>query len=180
MAQLQTQAMNYLMANEYRLSDEDRTQLISAPDEVLPKLAARMHVGIATQLASQVAQAIPQMIQQHLETHVRAQKAEMEFFSRFPKLNRDEWKPTIAESLQMVRQMKPQATREEIMREGAALAAFRIQSQYGNRGVPRPPQPPLQHQPFTPMPAGGGFAPPANPSDANPWAQLAQEDWSGF
>lgn len=181
MAMLQKQAMDYLMGNEYKLSDEERTQLISAPDEVMPRLAARMHVGIATQLAQQVAQAIPAMIQQHMETHVKAQRAEMEFFSRYPKLNRDEWKPTIAESLQMVRQMKPQASREEIITEGAALAAFRIQSKMGNRHQPQPPQ--LSRgptQPYVPVSTGGGMTPPTNPQAQNPWAQLAMEDWDPF
>jgi len=177
MGALQKQAIDFLMANEYKLNDEDRTQLISAPDEVLPKLAARMHVGIATQLAQQVAQAIPAMIQQHMETHMKAQRAELEFFGRFPKLNRPEWKPVIAESLQMVRQMNPQATREQIINEGAALAAFRINSKYSQSHVPQPPQQPrAPSQPYVPFAPGGGVTPPTNPNQtANPWADLASD-----
>lgn len=178
-AALQRQAMDYLMANDYRLNDEDRTQLISEPDVVLPKLAARMHVGIATQLAQQVAAALPVMIQQHMETHDRARRAEMEFFGRFPKLNRPEWKPVIAESLQMVKQMNPQATREEIISKGAALAAFQIQSRYGNRNVPQVPQPPRSSQsPYVPAAPGGGAPPPTNPAHgANVWDDLARGDF---
>jgi hypothetical protein len=180
LAQMQSRAIDYLMANEYRLSDEDRTQLISAPDEVLPRLAARMHVGIATQLAQQVAAAVPAMIQQHMETHIKAQRAEMEFFGRYPKLNREEWKPTIAESLQMVKQMNPNATRQQIIDEGAALAAFRINSKFGNRYTPQPPQPPRSaNQPYVPVAAGGGVTPPTNPNQPNVWADLAADpDWN--
>lgn len=176
-ATLQKQAIDYLMANEYKFSDEERTQLISAPDEVLPRLAARMHVGIATQLAQQVAQAVPAMIQQHMESHIKAQRAEMEFFSRYPKLNREEWKPTIVESLQMVKQMNPQASREQIISEGAALAAFRINSKFGNRYSPQPPQQPRgSAQPYVPVAPGGGMAPPTNPhAQSNPWADLATD-----
>lgn len=180
MGQLQRQAIDYLMANEYKLNDDDRTQLISAPDEVLPKLAARMHVGIATQLAQQVAQAIPAMIQQHMDTHMKAQRAEMEFFGRFPRLNRPEWKPVIAESLQMVKQMNPNATREQVITEGAALAAFRINSKYGQNHTPQPPQQPRSaSQPYVPFAPGGGAGPPTNPNQqSNPWADLAGQDWN--
>jgi len=178
-AALQQQAIDFLMANEYKLSDEDRTRLISAPDEVLPRLAARMHVGIAQQLASQVAQAVPMMIQQHLESHVKAMQAETEFFSKFPKLNKAEWKPVIAESLQMIKQMKPQATREQLMAEGAALAAFRIQSQYGNRYQPPPQQQMQPVQPYVPVAPGGGMSPPINPNQApNIWTELGSQDWN--
>lgn len=176
---LQKQAIDYLMANEYKLSDDDRTQLISAPDEVLPRLAARMHVGIASQLAQQVAQAIPAMIQQHMDTHMKAQRAEMEFFSQYPKLNRPEWKPIIAESLRMVKQMNPQATRDQVVREGAALAAFRVSSTYGKNFTPQPPQPPRgPQQPYVPVAPGGGVSPPNNVNQSNPWADLAGEDWN--
>lgn len=174
---LQRQAIDYLMANEYKLNDEDRTQLISAPDEVLPKLAARMHVGIATQLAQQVAQAIPAMIQQHMDSHIKAQRAEMEFFGRYPKLNRAEWKPIIAESLQMVKQMNPNANRDQIINEGAALAAFRINSKYSQSHSPQPPQPPrASSPPYVPFAPGGGVTPPTNPNQqANIWSDLASD-----
>lgn len=177
MAVAQKQAIDYLMANEYKLNDEDRNRLISAPDEVLPQLAARMHVGIATQLAQQVAMAIPAMIQQHLDSHTKAQRAEMEFFSRYPKLNRPEWKPIIAESLQMVKQMSPQASRDEVIAKGAALAAFQINSRYGNNHQPQPPQPPRGPvQPYVPVAPGGGFSPPTNPNQqSNIWADLASD-----
>lgn len=177
---LQKQAIDYLMANEYKLNDEDRTQLISAPDEVLPRLAARMHVGIATQLAQQVAQAVPAMIQQHMESHMKAQRAELEFFARYPKLNRQEWKPIIAESLQMVKQMNPQATRDQVISEGAALAAFRISSKFSPQHTPQPPQPPrAPAPPYVPVAPGGGVAPPTNPSQQpNVWADLASQDWN--
>jgi hypothetical protein len=182
MGALQKQAIDYLMANEYRLTDEDRTRLISAPDEVLPQMAARMHVGIATQLAQQVAQAIPAMIQQHMDTHMKAQRAEMEFFGRYPKLNRPEFKPIIAESLYMVKNMNPQASREEIISKGAALAAFQIQSRFSNRQQPSAPQPPVRGsaQPYVPVAGGGGAVPPTNPAaSANPWADLAADpDWN--
>lgn len=177
MATVQKQAIDYLMANEYRLSDEDRNRLISAPDEVLPQLAARMHVGIATQLATQVAQAIPAMIQQHMDSHMKAQRAELEFFAKYPKLNRQEWKPIIAESLQMVKQMNPQAGRDEVIAKGAALAAFQINSRFGNSHQPQPPQPPRGPvQPYVPVAPGGGYSPPTNPNQQpNIWSDLASD-----
>jgi len=178
---LQKQAIDYLMANDYKLNDDDRTQLISAPDEVLPRLAARMHVGIASQLAQQVAQAIPSMIQQHMDTHMKAQRAEMEFFGRYPKLNRAEWKPVIAESLQMVKAMNPNATREQVISEGAALAAFRINSKYGQNHTPPPPQQQRSvAPPYVPFAPGGGISPPTNPNQSgNPFADLAADpDWN--
>lgn len=178
MAAVQKQAIDYLMANEYKLTDEDRTRLISAPDEVLPQMAARMHVGIATQLAQHVAQAIPMMIQQQLDSHMKAQRAEMEFFASYPKLNRPEFKPIIAESLQMVRQMNPKARREEIIAKGAALAAFQIQSRYSGQARPTAPQPPARGPaaPYVPIASGGGAAPPTNPNQQpNIWADLASD-----
>lgn len=177
---IQSDAINYLMANDYRLDDEDRSKLISEPDVVLPKLAARMHVSIATQIARQVAQAVPVMIESVVNSRVAAREAEMEFYSKYPSLNRPEYRSIVQESIRQVRTFKPQANREEIMRDGAAWAAFQIRSRSApmNPQVPQAPVAPPRGPtaPFVPALPGGGAVPPTAPqAQMNPWAELAMD-----
>lgn len=91
----------------------------------------------------------------------------------------------------MIRQVNPQASREEVMRDGAALAAVRLRTRLGNvqepAQMPALPQMPLApapaqvqpQAPFTPAQSGGASEPvvPTDPNQ-NIFADLALDpDW---
>lgn len=187
-AQLEANAISHLMETEYALSDEDKNALISEPDTVIPKLAARMHVRMQVQMAQQLSQVLPQMISQQINQASKVQRLESQFFSEYPALNKPEFRQTVAESLAMVRQFNPNAKREDVMRDGAALAAVRLKTQLDPAQQPSPRQPlPLQgpaqvtrQQPFTPAQSGGGTEPvvPNQQSSQNIFETLAfDDDW---
>lgn len=170
--ELQRQAIAALMP-KYNLSPEDDRAMISEPGRVIPKLAAQLHLSIARDIAMVMAQQLPMMIGQHARAAINANRAEMEFFSRYPSLNQEAFKPIVAQSLAAMRSvLGPQATREDVMRQGAAMAALRIRSQFQ-----RPTQAQAPTQPF--VPANGGAPAPVNPSPSGGldiWSQLAEGD----
>ena len=194
-AELEKNAIDQLMNTEYALSEEEKNALISEPDTVLPRLAARMHVRMQVQTAQQIAQILPAMISQQIEQATKVQSLENSFFGQYPELNKPEYRQTVAESLAMIRQVNPQASREDVMRDGAALAAVRLKTRLGQAQqqapLPKlPPQMPMggpahvpaqQPQgPFTPAQSGGGTEPvvPTDPNQNSIFATLANDpDW---
>ena len=194
---LQEQAIEQLTTSTYALSDEDKNALIAEPDKVLPGLAARMHVTMQVQLAQQIAQILPGIIQGQLQQATKVQGLESSFFGQYPELNKPQFRQTVQESLAMIRQVNPQASREEVMRDGAALAAVRLRTKLG--GVQEPAQMPALPQnmplaqppavqpvvaqpqhPFTPAHSGGASEPvvPTDPNSENIFSQLAMDpDW---
>lgn len=173
MAALQKQAIDHLMANEYKMDDALSRRVISEPEAVLPEIAARVHVNVVRDMGQRFAQMIPQMIDQAVSQRMAAQSAELEFYGKYPALNRPEFRGTVVESLTMIRNMMPNASREELMREGATLAAHRIRSSY--RGRAPAPQPRAAVTPYQPVPPGGGAPVPTRPQEGSLWAQLADD-----
>ena len=188
-AELEAKAIEQLTTTEYALSDEDKNALIAEPDKVLPGLAARMHVRMQVQLAQQIAQILPGIIQGQLQQATRTQGLENSFFGQYPELNKPHFRQTVQESLAMIRQVNPQATREEVMRDGAALAAVRLRTRLGNAQEPAQmpalpqnmplaqPIPTQPQAPFTPAQSGGASEPvvPTDPNEGNIFADLAMD-----
>jgi len=193
-AELEAKAIEQLTTTTYALSDADKNALIAEPDKVLPGLAARMHVTMQVQLAQQIAQILPGIIQGQLQQATKVQGLENSFFGQYPELNKPQFRQTVQESLAMIRQVNPQASREEVMRDGAALAAVRLRTRLGAvqepAQMPALPQnmplasptvqpAPTQPGPFTPAQSGGASEPvvPTDPNQ-NIFAQLADDpDW---
>lgn len=195
---LEKQAIERLTTTEYALTEEDKVALISEPDKVLPGLAARMHVRMQVQLANQIAQILPGIIQSQLQQATKVQGLETSFFGQYPELNKPEFRQTTLESLAMIRQVNPQATREEVMRDGAALAAVRLRTRLGAvqepvqipalpqmplappAEIPAQPVPAQPQVPFTPAQSGGASEPvvPTDPNQDNIFTLLANDpDW---
>ena len=188
-AELQAKAIEQLTTSTYALSDEDKNALIAEPDKVLPGLAARMHVTMQVQLAQQIAQILPGIIQGQLQQATKVQGLENSFFGSYPELNKPQFRQTVQESLAMIRQVNPQATRDEVMRDGAALAAVRLRTKLGGAQEPAQmpalpqtmplasPAPTQQPAPFTPAQSGGGSEPvvPTDPNEGNIFADLAMD-----
>jgi hypothetical protein len=196
-AELEAKAIEQLTTTTYALTDEDKNALIAEPDKVLPGLAARMHVTMQVQLAQQIAQILPGIIQGQLQQATKVQGLESSFFGQYPELNKPQFRQTVQESLAMIRQVNPQASREEVMRDGAALAAVRLRTKLGGvqepaqlpalpQNMPLAPPPAVQpvvaqsQIPFTPAQSGGASEPvvPTDPNQGNIFEQLANDpDW---
>ncbi|KKM79112.1 hypothetical protein LCGC14_1353200 [marine sediment metagenome] len=196
-AELEAKAIEQLTTTEYALTPEDKVALIAEPDTVIPRLAARMHVRMQVQLAQQIAQILPGIVQAQLTQANKVSRLETAFFGQYPELDKPQFHQTVQESLAMIRQVNPQATREEVMRDGAALAAVRLRTRLGavqeQAQLPALPQMPLApsavpalipapvqpQAPFTPAQSGGASEPvvPTDPNQ-NIFADLAMDpDW---
>jgi hypothetical protein len=147
--------------------------MIAEPDVAMPELAARVHVNIVRELGQYMHSVLPQLVEQHAAKQMASQAAEMEFFGRYPRLNRPEFKPIIAESLRMVKTFRPDASREEIMREGATLAAHRIRSAPQFQAQ-QPPPARVAPPPFVPAQTRAG-APQPQGGVQNVWADLSND-----
>lgn len=193
-AELEKRAIDQLMTTEYALSEDEKTALISEPDTVIPKLAARMHVRMQVQTAQQLAQILPGMIQAQIQQASKVQSLERQFFDKYKELDKPEYRQTVAESLMLIRQVNPQADREAVMRDGAALAAVRLRTRLGGQQQPGSYQQPQSQMPLggpgtvtRPQPQGpftpahtGGSEPvvPTDPNQDNIFAILANDkDW---
>lgn len=176
MNDLETKAIAHLESTLYNLDDETRRKLVTEPDQVMPQLAARLHVQIVKNLATQLPQIVEQRVQQILHVRDTAARAEREFFGKFPQLNRPEFNKDVVQALTTIKTMKPNATREEIEREGAQLAAFNISQRMRKQRPAGQPAQQSRQQPYRPASTVGRGAPPANtPQNAqeNFWADFA-------
>lgn len=172
--QMQLQAIDYLRGNTYRFTDEQARQALTEPEVVLPELAARLHVNLIGEFAQQIHRVVPELVERGIQQRMASMEARNDFFRRYPKLNRPEWEGTIRESIQLAVQLNQgkNLTRDQLMAEGASLAAYRIRST-----LPRPSAAPNRPQPYVPA-QGSGSAPvvpqaPAQPTDI--WAQFASD-----
>jgi hypothetical protein len=170
--QLRAAALQQLETTMYNLDDETRRKLVTEPDQVLPKLAAQMHLQVMEQVTSAIPGIVNNLVSQQIEGRLKADRAERDFFNQYPALNKPEYKSIVVESLQMIKQMKPNATGQELAREGAQLAAFRIQQSRGagqqrQQGAPAPRAPapqPQRQKPYAPAMQAGRATPPQNMS----------------
>jgi len=164
MSNIEAQTIAHLARTEYALPEAEATRLVSEPEVVFPQLAARLHVRLAGQIGQAVQQILPGIIEGIVDAKLKAQGLENEFFRSYPQLSDPRFKGVVAQSLRMARQASPQAGREQIMSDGAALAAMKLRLQLTN-GAQQPvvvPQVPVQTQPLpVQMPAA---VPPFQPA----------------
>ena len=163
---MEAQTIAHLAATEYALPEAEATRLVSEPEVAFPQLAARLHVRLATQLGQAVQQILPGVIEQVVDGKMKAQQLENDFFRTYSQLADPRFRPVVANSLRMARQASPNASREQVMSDGAALAAMKLRLQLTN-GAQQPVAalpvivPPVQ-QPFQPA-VGGGVGLPMTP-----------------
>ena len=187
-------AVDHLAKTQYVLNDSDAELLISEPEKVMPRLAAQLHVNLAQQMGQMVANLLPQYVTPIIEQHSKAAQAESDFFGRYPGLQNPQFREVVTQSLQLSRQMNPQANRDQVMQMAATTAAQTLQMAGHNiAGATNGQQPPQQavapvapaqqqnlppYAPAAQQPAGNVLAP-SDPLADNPWAQLVADtaDW---
>lgn len=181
-ASFEEQTIANLAQTEYALPEEAATKMMTNPEEVFPLYAARLHVRLATQIGQAVQQILPGVIDRVVTARMQAQTLENDFFRTYPQLSNARFRPVVAQSLRMARQASPQAGRDQIMQDGAALAAMKLrispQGQPAQQPVAQPqiPVAPVQPQPFAPALPGGGSLPIQQPAELqNEFAQMAND-----
>ncbi len=195
---LMQQTIAHLAQTEYAMPKEVADKLVSNPEEVYPTLAATMHVRLASQIGQAVSTLLPSIVEKIVSAKLEANRLENDFFRLYPLLADPRFRSVVAQSLSMARQANPQAPREQVMNDGASLAALKLRiapqgvapAQVVVPGAPLSPAPipvqqplvapvaPLAVVPFQPAAGGGGALPNLAPGLENEFEALAlDQNW---
>lgn len=158
------------VAGRYGFTEEEVSALQTEPEKVLPKLAGKLFVDVYESVLQTVWAQMPSVLNTFTEHRSDAQKAEDAFYEAYPQLNKPEYKPEIYRIGAMYRQMYPQATKEQFIRDVGTQGLIRFNLHT------TPPAAPTTTPPFTPAAPGG--APPAAPgkkASVNPFEQMSKE-----
>lgn len=160
----------------YAINDADAQALLTEPETVLPRMAARMHMEVMESAMRAIQSVIPRMIEGYNQ-HERANtQAKSLFTSINPDLGDPSYENAILELGQVYRKVNPTAPAEEAARAIGALvrSALGIAApQAPGVTLPTAPAPVAQPAPFTPA-RGGGTGQVPRPS-GNQFEALANE-----
>lgn len=184
--QLISQAVNHLASNHYRLNDAQREALITEPETILPVIAAQLHVNLVQQLGETFRQQASQLIPQMIKSEIAASRAEQEFYGKYPGLSNPQFTPIVTNSIRLVKQLNPNAKRNEVMDLAAAAAAQTLRSAgygdvlYGNSQQRPAPMQQQQRNPYTPAAQSVQSGQmPVQQRAQNIWSDLANDDEGG-
>ena len=149
------------LAETYKL-DEATAELVDTNfSAVAPQLLSQVHMRVAESVTQTLGQMLPQLISSQLQYMQVAKQSTDKFFSQWPELNRPEYQNTIGQVAQLYRQLKPQASADDFVREVGIQAWTALGlpvQQLLTRGQQQQPQaaPVPQMQETFPQ---GGYAP---------------------
>ena len=166
-----------LASTLYAINDADAQALLTEPETVLPRMAARMHMEVMESTMRALQSVLPQAIQGYTQ-HEQANTQAKQFFSGVnPDLANPAYEPYILQFGEVYRKVNPSAGPEEAARAIGSLVRSALGIAAPQQGVTPPPAMQVSQQPapvpFTPARGSGtGSAPPAQ---ANPFIQLAND-----
>lgn len=172
-----TKALEELAA-KYQITDDQLPEILVNPEKVLPKLLAQAHMNAVRDTLQLVQQSMPQMFEQVTTHKANTQKSVDAFYSEWPELNKPEYQQQIAASVVAYRKANPQATAEQVIKAGGALACISLGLPVPDRftgattpalGAAAPVSVP--RQPAAPA----GAVTPSAPRSENQFTQLAEE-----
>lgn len=159
MEELRANAEKHLLT-AYALSPEDADKMVSAPEEVVPKLMAKLHMdvlqaavgGIMAYLHNQVPQVVTTTMQQSRD-RARLQK---QFFAAWPMLGKKDHADTVRNVLRTYVSQNPTASAEQTIREAGAAAMIALRLPLPGMPTAAPAVP--TSSPHTPLAVGGSSA----------------------
>lgn len=112
------------------MSDELVAEAESDPGkfarETLPRLAAKVYLDAVAAASSAINAVLPNVIQNITRSQVEHSKAEDEFFSAWPQIDRSAHRAKVIEVGKSWRAVNPQAPKEQYIREVGALTALAL------------------------------------------------------
>lgn len=175
MAQMRQEYVNSL-APQYQLTDEQAAALVTAPNTVLPQLAANLEANVVDRMSAMfgqiIQQHVPQMINQVVEQRQAGEQGETEFFSQWEELLPH--KEQVMQIANTYRQFNPQVSKEEAFKAIGMQAWMMLgldvgvlAAKMGGQQAPAVPQ----AEPPAPSPVGytpAAPTPPSAPAPADP------------
>ena len=159
----------------YALPADQATALLTEPEAVLPKLAAKLHQEIVAHVMSLMQNQIPQAVDSITTARTRESEAKKEFFGAWPELQGYEQQVLAAGA--MFRQINPKATKEQAVQAIGQLAMQALGIQRG--AAPAGTAPSAAPQPTAFQPAGTaarGSTPTPKPV-SSVWDEMTAESW---
>ena len=165
------------IAEQYALSPEDAVAMVTAPETVLPKLAANMHMQVMTEVIGFVQHAlksIPEMLNTHVEGQRQEQEAENMAFAAWPGLRAH--KDVFISNIVAARKAQgASATPDAVLQAAGMMTAYALgldPAQVRSATVAAPVAPPVGTQ-IPPKPPGAGTAGGAPTPAPSLWETLA-------
>lgn len=162
-----------LASNTYSINEEDASKLLTEPETVLPRMAARMHMEVMESAMRAMQVMLPQMMQSIQHSTQVETSAKNLFHSANPDLVDPSLEPAILEMGTVYRRLNQNASPEvaavaigNLVRASLGIAMPQAAS------VPTKPATPTA-VPFVPARGGSGAGAPSGATDV--WGQLAEE-----
>lgn len=163
------------LEQEYALEEADATALITEPETVLPKLAARVHMEVLESSMRAMQAMVPVMMQQITQSTEQNSRAKNLFTSINPDLADPKYEPAIMQLGQVFRNVNRTATAEEASRAIGNLVRSALNITQPAPVAASPAAPVMQAPtPFTPA-RGGGSGGGGNAMPTNEFEKLAME-----
>lgn len=163
-----------LAAQTYSITDEDASKLLTEPETVLPRMAARMHMEVMESTVRVMQTMLPRLMQSVQQTEQREVSAKSFFQTTNPDLADAQLEPAIMEMGQVYRRLNPTASPEQ----AAVAIGNLVRASLGIASPAQAAQAPAAAQaapvvPFIPARGGPGGAVSGGQKDS--WGQLADE-----
>lgn len=172
-------AIEHLAKTRFALSEAELAELETDVTAAVPKLLSRVFLEAQVNSMKFLAQAIPQMFQQQTRVSKANGDAEKKFFESHKELdiNNPQHKQLVAQYAIAFRQVNPQATLDEVIKQVGVMAktALGVAAAPAATTPTAPALPPGAPAAMPFRPAVGSGAPPATPVpvDNNPWSGMA-------
>lgn len=142
------------LTNLYKLTDEEAENLQVSPETELPKLAAQLHMNMIEALHFGLQQQLPQMIEHVTVIKQQQQQAVNSFYEVWPQLKNDAYNEVVLRTMQVYKQLNPNAPLDKVIQEGGAMAMAALKIPAGEQ-TPAPSQQ-QQRQTAPPAPLAPG------------------------
>lgn len=162
-----TRSVDNLTASTYKLTDEQKELADTSPSELLPKMAAMVHMQVLTQATTLMANMLPQMLPMITEKQSLDQQAEEKFFTQFPQLR--EHRDDVFRVARAYKSANPNVTGERAMQEIGTMAMVSLRLPLTQ---PEPVEQVAPSRPVIPTSAQGGPAPRPGRQIDNVFSQL--------
>jgi len=164
----------------YAINDDDAAALLTEPEKILPRMAARMHMEVLEHAMQAIQASMPMILADHTQATQRETSARSLFSSVNPDLNDPRLEPAIIQLGTVYRKMNSQASPEEAARAIGALvrASLNMPAPVAGGGVPPAavvPTTPAAPVPFTPARGSGSGA--SRPAGSENFFEQMAEDF---
>jgi len=162
-----SQVEQNLATQHYALSEEAQTALDEGDNSIIPQLMARVCMDAITGTLGYVSALLPGIIDNTMQQKTIQSAAEDQFYKTWPQLKDQQYSEVVMRAGQAYRQLYPQASTDDFIRDVGAQAMVALRLQPGGEVAAQPAHEVVPFQPSRAGAApGAATAPPTNPFTA--------------